>query len=123
MKRPSPRVLRVLLVLCLVAPVTVARFPAAAEARVIELAIRGGALPAEQRVIRLQQGDDVTLRWTTDAPVTIHLHGYDLERTLKPGAPTAMSFRARATGRFPITVHGAGRGAETTLGYLEVHPP
>ena len=93
-----------------------------AEPRVIELAIQAGALPAPQRVVRLQQGAEVTLRWTTDLPVTLHLHGYDIEIAVKPGAPAPMTFRARATGRFPITLHRAHGGAEATLGYIEVHP-
>lgn len=95
---------------------------AQAESWVIDLAVREGALPASQRVIRVRQGDEVTLRWTTDRQITVHLHGYDIERTLRPGVPITMQFRARATGRFPITVHGHGKGEETTLGYLEVHP-
>jgi len=94
-----------------------------AEPRVIELRIDGGVLPADRRVIRVAQGDELTLRWTTDAPVTLHLHGYDVERRVLPGTPTTMTFRARATGRFPITIHGPQKGGEATLGYLEVHPP
>jgi FtsP/CotA-like multicopper oxidase with cupredoxin domain len=86
-----------------------------AEPRVIELPVRAGALPAEQRLIRVQQGDDVTLRWTTDAPLTVHLHGYDIERRIRPDAPATMRFTARATGRFPITVHGHGNAPEKTL--------
>lgn len=100
---------------------------AAAEPRVIELAIRDGALPEDQRVIRVHQGDQVTLRWTTDKPFTIHLHGYDIEKTLSPKAPTTMHFSAKATGRFAIEIHhksehGSDQGEEATIGYLEVHP-
>lgn len=95
---------------------------ARAEPRVIELALRDGQLPEDRRVVRVRQGDDVTLRWTTDRPLTLHLHGYDLEAKLAPGAPRPMRFVARATGRFPIEIHGA-RGEERTVGYLEVHPP
>ena len=91
-----------------------------AEQRVVELSIRDGELPKNTRVVRVRQGDDVTLRWTTDKPLTIHLHGYDLEKALSPGAPVSMRFTARATGRFPIETHG--HGEERTLGYLEVHP-
>ncbi len=101
---------------------------ASAEPRLIELSIRERVLPAEQRVIRVRQDDDVTLRWTTNHPIALHLHGYDIEQKLKPGEPATMTFRARATGRFPITVHGVdplSAGAEKkerVLGYLEVHP-
>lgn len=89
---------------------------------VVELVLRGGALPADQQVIRLRIGDDVTLRWRTDRPITIHLHGYDIQKTVGPGGPTTMSFKARATGRFPISVHKGWNEPEATLGYLEVYP-
>lgn len=100
----------------------VAAQPVAAEPRVIDLAIRGGALPPEQRVLRVQQGDAVTLRWTSDRALTLHLHGYDIERRVTPGTAATMSFTARATGRFSIEVHGGQAGRDATLGYLEVHP-
>ena len=96
--------------------------PAMAESRVIDLVIRGGSLPLEQRVIRVQQGDAVTLRWTSDQTLTLHLHGYDVERRVDPGTTATMSFTAHATGRFPIEVHGSEGRRATTLGYLEVQP-
>ena len=96
--------------------------PSSAEPRVVDLAIRKRELPKEQRVVAVRQGDDVTLRWTTDQPMTIHLHGYDIEKKLSPGPPVSMRFTARATGRFPIEIHAHDPGKEQVLGYLEVHP-
>jgi hypothetical protein len=96
--------------------------PAAAENRVFALDVKSGALPAGQRLIKVQQGDEVTLRFTTDAPLTLHLHGYDIERAIAPGTPGEMRFTARATGRFPIERHGTKGGAEATLCYVEVYP-
>jgi FtsP/CotA-like multicopper oxidase with cupredoxin domain len=93
-----------------------------AEPKVIDLVIHGRSLAPEQRVIRVQQGDAVTLRWTSDQTLTLHLHGYDVERRVAPGAAATMSFTAHATGRFPIEVHASEGRRETTLGYLEVHP-
>jgi hypothetical protein len=95
---------------------------AVAEPRVIELTIRAGTLPSDERVIRVSQGDAVTLRFTSDRALTLHLHGYDIEQRLTPGTPATMSFAARATGRFAIEVHAGQGGHEATLGYLEVHP-
>jgi hypothetical protein len=95
---------------------------ALAEARVIALAIRDGRLPERERVVRVTQGDEVTLRWTTDRPVTLHLHGYDIEATLGPAAPAVMRFTARATGRFPIEIHGGAARPPATVAHLEVHP-
>lgn len=96
--------------------------PAAGETRTFDLSIRNGQLPADARVIRVRQVDDVTLRWTADAALTVHLHGYDIEATPVPGTPRSMRFTARATGRFPIEVHAAGRVGERTIGHFEVHP-
>jgi FtsP/CotA-like multicopper oxidase with cupredoxin domain len=95
--------------------------PASGEVRDIELTIRDGQLPKAQQLVRVRQGDEVTLRWTTDRPLAAHLHGYDIEAKLAPGAPVLMRFTARATGRFPVAIHGA-RGEEKTVLYLEVHP-
>ena len=94
---------------------------AGAEPRLIELTIKNGQVPEGQRLLKVTQGDDVTLRWTTDRPLTVHVHGYDLETKLAPGAPVAVRFTARATGRFAIEVHG-DRGEARPLAYLEVHP-
>jgi len=95
---------------------------ALAEPRVFELSIRNSELPGDRRVVQVTQGDDVTLRWSTDKALTIHLHGYDIEQKLTPGKPVPMRFTARATGRFPIEVHVHGGGGGRTLGHLEVHP-
>lgn len=95
---------------------------AAAEPRIIDLAIRDGELPKEKQLVQVRQGDDVTLRWTTDKPLTVHLHGYDIEIKLAPGPPKSTRFTARATGRFAIEVHAHKGVEERTLGYLEVHP-
>jgi FtsP/CotA-like multicopper oxidase with cupredoxin domain len=94
----------------------------AAQTQVFELSVHNGELPVEQRVLRVRQGDDVTLRWTTDEALTLHLHGYDIEQRLTPHKPVQMRFTAGATGRFPIESHAHGRGGERTLAHVEVHP-
>lgn len=105
---------------------------ATAEPRLIDLPVRERLLPPDQRIIRVQQGDDVTLRWTTNHELIVHLHGYDIEKRLKPRETATMTFHARAAGRFPITVHSTDAGSasavpgregkEAVLGYLEVQP-
>ena len=96
--------------------------PVLAESRVFDLAIHGGSLAPEQRVIRVQQGDAVTLRWTSDRALTLHLHGYDVGQRVNPRTTATMSFTAQATGRFPIEIHGSDGHSATTVAYLEVHP-
>ena len=54
--------------------------------------------------------------------MTLHLHGYDIESKLAPGEPAAMAFKATIPGRFPVEVHGAGKGPHRPVLYLEVYP-
>jgi hypothetical protein len=35
----------------------------------------------------------------------LHFHGYDLERTIRPGKQTVIQFTARLTGRFELELH------------------
>ena len=87
-----------------------------------ELAIANGRVSPAQGTVRVKKGDKVELRWTSDRRIALHLHGYDIEMTVAPGTPAVMSFQARITGRFPVSVHGQGSRHERPLLYLEVHP-
>jgi hypothetical protein len=103
-----------------VALILVVTGTALAESRVFDLVLKDGRLAESQRLLRVRQGDEVTLKWTTDRPFTLHLHGYDLEAKLVPQTAVELRFTARATGRFPLEIHGPG--TERTVGHLEVHP-
>jgi hypothetical protein len=91
------------------------------------LRITNGRVPEDMRLIRVKQNDVVKLEWSTDKPITVHLHGYDIEREVKPGAVTEMAFTARATGRFTVEPHigrtssGAHAHGETLV-TIEVYP-
>jgi hypothetical protein len=41
----------------------------------------------------------------TDLGTELHLHGYDIERTPKRGAPTVIQFVAKIPGRFELELH------------------
>jgi hypothetical protein len=92
------------------------------------LRIENSRVADDMRVIRVKQGDVVTLRWSVDQPAILHLHGYDIERRVEPGAVGEMRFTARATGRFPVHAHpvGARPGSraheEAPLVYVEGYP-
>lgn len=93
--------------------------------RVFTLDVRDGKLPEDLRLLRVTQGDLVTLKWTADRPMTLHLHGYDVERQAGPGSPAEFAFTAYAAGRFPIEAHPPGRepaADQPALTYLEVYP-
>lgn len=92
--------------------------------RVIQIKIERRKVVAPKRAIRITENEVVELRWSSDEMVKLHLHGYDKELTVRPGRPASMPITGRATGRFPITSHGWGRGGHGhhALTYLEVHP-
>jgi hypothetical protein len=90
--------------------------------RVFDLTIAHGKLTGSQDVIQVHQNDNVVLRWHSDRPIVLHLHGYEIETRVGLGAVAEMRFEARATGRFPIHVHAGSGRSEAVLGYLEVYP-
>jgi len=93
-------------------PVAASAFLAMAAELVFDLKIQHGRVPDDMRLIRVKEGDVVTLRWTTDQAVVLHLRGYDIEKPIAPGAVTELTFTAYATGRFPLHVHAQGERAE-----------
>jgi hypothetical protein len=95
---------------------------AIAAERLFDLTIAHGRLTGGQDTIRVHQDDSVVLRWHSDRPIVLHLHGYDIETRVVPGTVAETRFEARATGRFPIHVHAAQARSETVLVYLEVYP-
>jgi hypothetical protein len=118
-----PRHTIVVLLLCALSSHAAAQAPQV----VFDLRIEGGRVAPGMRLIRVKQGDRVELRWTTDRPIILHLHGYDIETRVEPGVAAQMTFTARATGRFPVEEHkpdaraGHSHG-EAPLVRIEVYP-
>src|SRR5262245_17304014 len=93
---------------------------AGAEALNLQLAIRSDERAAAGRVLRAKQGDQVVIEWSTDKPVVVHIHPYDIEQKLAPDAPARTEFVARISGRFPIEAHFASQTKDKVVAYLEV---
>jgi hypothetical protein len=89
------------------------------EPRRFELRIENGRLADTAKTVQVRRDESVELIWSADRRSTLHLHGYDIEITVDAGKPQTMAFRARATGRYPIEMHG---GRHAVLLYLEVLP-
>lgn len=120
--RRSPGAL--VLTLCLSAAAVAA---ATAAEVTYALTVANGRVPDNMRLIRVKQNDVVKLEWSTDKPMTVHLHGYDLEQELKPGTVTEMTFTARASGRFTVESHigktpSGGHAHGDVLVTIEVYP-
>ncbi len=85
-----------------------------------ELYIQHGKILTDERTIRVSQGDQVELYWSSDKPDVLHLHGYDIHTKVTPHVPAVMKFKAFASGRFSVKSHG--ESGHASLIYLEVHP-
>jgi hypothetical protein len=84
--------------------------------RTLEVSTEDGEMsPAE---ISVDEDDHVTLRVSSDKPMDLHLHGYDVEREVEPGGTAKLRFEADITGRFEIEDHES----ERELGTLQVRP-
>ena len=86
----------------------------------VHVAIEGGKVADNQGVIKIAQGDHVTLHFSSDETHNLHIHGYDIEVEVGTGSHAMVGFIATATGRFPVEIHGASH--HHALFYLEVHP-
>jgi hypothetical protein len=93
-----------------------------ADERVFEVAIHSDAPTAEPAVLAVRQNDQVVVRFSSDKPLQIHLHGYDIEKDVVPNVVTPVRFTATATGRFPIEIHSNGPAKQRPVAYLEVRP-
>jgi hypothetical protein len=81
-----------------------------------DLALRQGTMTPDE--VEVEVGDHLRLRLTSEEPLQVHIHGYDLQRELAPGKPVTLSFEADLTGRFEIEDHES----EELLGVLLVQP-
>jgi FtsP/CotA-like multicopper oxidase with cupredoxin domain len=117
----NARILRLIVAIGLVA-VTFGASPAAAQSEKpqrFDVQIANGRVADDLKTIRVKRNDTVEINFTADRRTVLHLHGYDIERTVDVGKPQTMSFTARATGRFPVETHG---GRHNVILHVEVHP-
>jgi FtsP/CotA-like multicopper oxidase with cupredoxin domain len=93
------------------------------EPPVARINVKGGVLDGDAKTIRVAKNDIVRIVVTSDAPDTIHLHGYDIEKEAAPGKPARFRFKADAEGAFVIESHAAeDAGKEPLLAHLFVGP-
>ena len=83
---------------------------------VVAVAINEGRMSPP--AVTVYEGDQVKLQITSDRPIELHLHGYDLTEEVEPGETADLSFEATDTGRFAIEDHNTG----AQIGVLLVQP-
>jgi hypothetical protein len=93
---------------------------AGAEQTSFQLSIQSGDQTIAPRVLRATKGERVAIEWSTDKPVAVHIHAYDVEQDVSPGKSSRNEFVASVSGRFPIEAHFAAR--RKIVAYLEVLP-
>ena len=98
-----------------------------AQRRIFSLAISQGQVAANNRTIKVLEGDLVELQWIADEKLTLHLHGYDVTLELMAGEPGTMGFTAHAAGRYPVAIHRStdhkkGGHHKSAVLHVEVHP-
>lgn len=70
------------------------------------------------RRARVEQGERVRLIVRADLSDEVHLHGYDISRRIRPGAPTLIVFRATDVGQFEVELEER----HIQLAEIEVRP-
>jgi len=86
--------------------------------RAFSLEVRQGKLVAGPAVLRVDQGDAVSISVRSDQPDEFHLHGYDRKLQLRPGRAATLTLLSDRSGRFVYELEHAG----IELGALEVQP-
>ena len=93
------------------------------EPTVTRIQIQDGAVVGGAKTIDVVRGDTVRIVVSADAPDDIHLHGYDIERSVEPGRPAHFRFKADAEGAFEIESHVAeDAGRDPLVARLVVSP-
>jgi len=75
------------------------------KAVVLAYTVTNGKVVRGDRRPSVKRGKLVRIVVTVNKGEELHLHGYDLERVLRPGKAAVMQFTARLTGRFELELH------------------
>ena len=107
--------------IALLALMTMAGGATAASSQSFSVELKGGRAQGEE-TLKVHQGDQVEVRLSSDRPMALHLHGYDIDVKVAPPAPALLTFKANLAGRFPVHEHREGAGNHRAVLFIEVHP-
>jgi FtsP/CotA-like multicopper oxidase with cupredoxin domain len=88
--------------------------PSSANQGPARITFKNGAPVGGVREIEVAQGEVVRIDVTPDVPAEVHVHGYELEKDVKPGQTAKFDFPATAEGVFEVEVHHLVHGSEQT---------
>ena len=84
----------------------------------VRITFRDGRVVGGIQRPRVQRGDRVRVVVRADLADEVHLHGYDISRRVRPGAPTLIVFRATVAGQFEVELEER----KVPLAEIEVRP-
>jgi hypothetical protein len=99
-----------------------------ATAKEFDLEVKNRKLTIDPPIIRISQGDHITLRIKADESAEFHLPDpYDIEVEVEPGEVTVLRFNATIAGRLDLEWHlpkqaGQEERPEVIIGTIEIAP-
>ena len=87
---------------------------------VLVITIEGGEPVGGPAEIELKRGGKVVFDVQSDTPGIVHVHGYNIEKEVRPGNPASVRFEATLEGIFEIELHRDG--SEAQIAELKVEP-
>lgn len=72
--------------------------------RTVTITVVGGEPEGGIERIRVAQGETITLVVTSDAPGTVHVHGYDLTEEVTAGGQATLRFTADSAGVYEVEI-------------------
>ena len=92
--------------------------PAAPKPTTVAIRVVGGVPQGGIARPKVKKGDQVVIVIRSDAGESVHVHGYDVERTITPGKPVRLPLTATIPGRFEVEMHHP----DAVLAVLTVNP-
>jgi hypothetical protein len=92
--------------------------PAKPKPKTVTIRVVGGVPQGGIARPKVTKGDRVVIVVRADAGESVHVHGYDVERTIRPGKPVRLPITATIPGRFEVELHHP----DAVLAVLTVNP-
>jgi cupredoxin-like protein len=76
---------------------------------VTRIEIKNGRAVGGIKKIVVQKDQPIRIVVSVDKPQPVHLHGYSIEKEIKPGKPATYSFRAKNEGAYEMESHASNQ--------------
>ncbi len=70
------------------------------------------------RKLSFSKGDDITFKVSSDVAEEIHVHGFDISKTVAAGKSVTFAFPAKFDGKYEVEMEGSA----TQIASLEIQP-